>query len=87
MTPRLCCFCSNVEARDVDPYSMVRLTKKSEKEVVCIPVSAFRVSRPPTKTNVIVSVHTAHMQAPHAGMLENNGIDDGFGNDDRDFGS
>ena len=55
-------FCRAVEAFDVDRYSMVRITRRSEMEVLCLPPSAFRVSHPPSREEWTVSVYT-DMQA------------------------
>ena len=58
-------FCNSVEGFDVDAYSMVRLTRRhSEMEVLCLPRSAFLVSRPPSRTEWTVSVYTEMVAAP-----------------------
>ena len=60
-------YCRTVEAYDVDRYSMMRLARgHSEKEVLCLAPSAFRVSHPPTKTQRAVTVYT-DMQANPGG--------------------
>ena len=51
-------FCKAVEAFNVDPYSMVRIIRRSEREVLCLPPSAFRVSHPPSREEWTVSVYT-----------------------------
>ena len=59
-------FCKNVEAFDVAPYSMMRLTRRcDEGEVLCVTPSAFRVSQPPTKTQLTVTVYTEWQGIPH----------------------
>ena len=57
-------FCRAIEAYDVDAYSMVRITRHSEMEVLCPPPSAFRVVQPPSKTERTVSVCTDMQAAP-----------------------
>ena len=63
-------FCSNIEAFDVDRYSMVRLCKggHSEGEVLCMPPSAFRVTQPTTKTESTVTVYI-DMQTPPVSVI------------------
>ena len=66
-------FCNAVEGFDVDAYSMVRIMRHSEMEVLCLAPSAFRVSCPPSraelvltpsKTEWVVSVYTDMEAAP-----------------------
>ena len=58
-------FCKAIEAFDVDRYSMMTLAhSRTEKEVLCLAPSAFRVSQPPTKTKWTVTVYTDMEGAP-----------------------
>ena len=59
-------FCGNIEAFDVAPYSMMRLARGcNEGEVLCMPPSAFRLTQPPNKRQLTLSVYT-EMEAAQA---------------------
>ena len=65
-------YCREVVAYDVDRYSMMRLARRrSEKEVLCLAPSAFRVSQPPTKTQRAVTVYTDMQATPEHPCPEN----------------